>query len=100
MFNYTCPAGTYCLANILLTRERIEIPDFDEQRDQPQKKRTKGTTTVIMDTEQKIQGLEQVSNENFYKPLETPLVSSTAVLAGNIVKTLFDNRHIDNMTYE
>ena len=42
------------------------------------KKADKGTTTVIMDTRQKIQeGLEQVSNENFYKALETPIVSST-----------------------
>ena len=54
-----------------------------------------------MDTRQKIQeGLEQVSNENFYKPLETPIVSSTRAKVGNIVKTLFDNGHIDNMTYK
>ena len=31
----------------------------------------KGITTVIMDTRQKVQeGLQQVSNENFYKPLK------------------------------
>ena len=61
----------------------------------------KGTTTVIMDTAQKIQeGLEQVSNENFYKPLETPMVSSTAAKLGNIVKTLFDNGYIHDMTYK
>ena len=54
-----------------------------------------------MDTRQKIQeGLEQVSNENFYKPLETPIVSSTMAKVENIVKTLFDNGHIDNMTYK
>ena len=54
-----------------------------------------------MDTRQKIQeGLDQVSNENFYKPLETPIVSSKAAKVGNIVKTLFDNGHIDNMTYK
>ena len=61
----------------------------------------KGTTTVIMDTRQKIQeGLEQVSNENFYNPLETPIVSSTAAKVGNIVQTLFANGHIDNMTFK
>ena len=44
-----------------------------------------------MNTKKKIQeGLEQVSNENFYKPLKTPLVSSTMAKVGNIVKTLFD----------
>ena len=54
-----------------------------------------------MDTRQKIQeGLEQVSNENFYKPLETPTVSSTMAKVGNIVKNLFDNGHIDTMTYK
>ena len=54
-----------------------------------------------MDTRENIQeGLEQVSNETFYKPLDTPVVSSTAAKVGNIVKTLFDNGHIDNMTYK
>lgn len=39
----------------------------------------KDTTTVIMDTGQKIQeSLEKVSNDNFYKPLiKIPVVSST-----------------------
>ena len=55
------------------------------------KKVDKGNTTIIMGTGQKIQGLEQVSTENFYNPLETPLVSSTAVQVGNIVNTQFDN---------
>ena len=63
------------------------------------KKGDKRTATVIMDTRQKIQeGLEQLSNENFYKPLETPIVSSTMAKVENIVRTLFDNGHIDNMT--
>ena len=39
----------------------------------------KGTTTVVMDTTQKIEeGLKQVSDEKFYKPLEEPIVSQTA----------------------
>ncbi|XP_068680259.1 uncharacterized protein [Montipora foliosa] len=61
------------------------------------KKADKGTTTVIMDTKQKIQeGLEQVFSEKFYKPLLASIVSSTA----EKVKTLFNNGHIDNMTYK
>ena len=37
-------------------------------------KADKGTTTVVMNTPQKIEeGLEQVSNEKFYKPLEEPI---------------------------
>ena len=56
----------------------------------------KGTTTVIMDTGTKIQeSLEQVSNDNFYKPLETPIVSSTMAKLESIVKHLFDNGHIN-----
>ena len=53
-----------------------------------------------MDTRQKIQEGLEVSNENFYKPLATPTVSSTMAKVGNIVKTLFDNGHIDSMTYK
>ena len=52
-----------------------------------------------MDTKQKIQGLQDVANENFHNPLETPIVSSTATKGGNIVQTLINNGHIDNMTY-
>ena len=60
------------------------------------KKVDKGTTTVIMDTGQEIQAsLEQVSNDNFNKPLETPIVSSTMAKLENIVKNLFDNGHFD-----
>ena len=65
------------------------------------KKADKGTTTVIMDTTQKIEeGLEQVSNEKFYKPLEEPIVSQTAAKVKTIVNTMFANGHIDKMTYK
>ena len=54
-----------------------------------------------MDTTNKIQeGYEQVSNEKFYKPLEEPIVSQTAVKVKTIVNTLFSNGHIDKMTYK
>ena len=53
-----------------------------------------------MDTGRKIQkGQKQIFHENFYKRLETPIVSSTKAKVVNVVKTLFDNGHgIDNMT--
>ena len=39
------------------------------------KKVDKGTTTVILDTAQKIdEGLQQLSNDKFYKPLPCPIV--------------------------
>ena len=39
------------------------------------KKADKGTTTVILDTAQKIdEGLQQLSDDKFYKPLPSPIV--------------------------
>ena len=65
------------------------------------KRADKGTTTVVMDTTQKIEeGSEQVSNEKFYKPLEEPIVSQTAAKVKTIVNTLSANGHIDKMTYQ
>ena len=85
----------------LSARQREALKTLSANKEINLKKEDKGTTTVIMDTRQKIQeGLEQVSNEDFYKPLETPIVSSTMAKVGNIVKTLFGNGHIDNMTYK
>ena len=85
----------------LSAQQREALKTLSANKEINLKKADKGTTTVIMDTGQKTQeDLEQVSNENFYKPLETPTASSTAAKVANIVKTLFDNGHIDNMTYK
>ena len=85
----------------LSARKREALKTLSANKEINLKKADKGITTVIMNTTQKIQeGLQQVSNENFYKPLETPIVSSTMAKVGNIVKTLFDNGHIDNMIYK
>lgn len=60
------------------------------------KKADKGSTTVVMDTFDKIkEGKEQVSDQNFYTPLAQPMVSSTAIKVKSIVNTLFKNGHID-----
>ena len=54
-----------------------------------------------MDTTQKVEeGLEQVSNEKFYKPLEEPIASQTVAKVKKIVNTLFANGHIDKTTYQ
>ena len=43
------------------------------------KKADKGTTTVILDTAQEIdEGLQQLSNDRFYRPLSSPIVHNTA----------------------
>ena len=60
------------------------------------KKADKGTTTVIMDTAQKIQeGSQQLSDDKFYKPLASPIVQETS----RKVK-LFCSGHIDKMTHK
>ena len=52
-----------------------------------------------MDTKQKIQqGLQQVSNDDFYKPLTQPIVSETATKVITIINALFTNGNIDQMT--
>ena len=85
----------------LSARQREALKTLSANKEIILKKADKGTTAVIMDTRQKIQEpLGQVSKENFYKPLETRIVSSTMAKVGNRVKTLFDNGHIDNMTYK
>ena len=63
------------------------------------KKADKGTTTVILDTAQKIdEGLQQLSNDKFYKPLSSPIVHSTARKAKELVNKLYRSGHIDLMT--
>jgi len=65
------------------------------------KRADKGTTTVVMDTLDKIkEGNEQVSNEKFYIPLSEPIVSSTTTKVKAIVNTLLKEKHIDAMTHK
>ena len=64
-------------------------------------KSRQGATTVIMDTKQKIQdGLQQVSKKNFYRPLTRPIVSETATGVVTVIKALFTNGHIDQITHK
>ena len=97
------------IANITFTDVKDNLPanqrralrTLKTNREINLKKADKGTTTVAMDTTQKVEeGLEQVSNEKFYKPLEEPIVSQTAAKVKTTVNTLFANGHIDKMTYQ
>jgi len=64
------------------------------------KKTDKGTTTVILDTAQKIdEGLQQLSNDRFYKPLPSPIVQDTARKVKEMVNKLHHWGHIDLMTH-
>ena len=64
------------------------------------KKADKGTTTVIMDTGQKMQGSQQLSDDKFYKPLASPIVQETSQKVNAIVYKLFCSGHIDKMTHK
>jgi len=65
------------------------------------KQANKGTTTVVMDTLDKIkEGNEQVSNEKFCIPLSEPIVSSPTTKVKAIVNTLLKDKHIDAMTHK
>ena len=59
--------------------ERKAISALNRNSKTNLKKAEKGTTTVILDTAQKIdEGLQQLSNDKFYKPLSSPIVHDTA----------------------
>ena len=54
-----------------------------------------------MDTAQKIEeGLKQLSDDNFYKPLASPIVLKTAKKVNDIVNKLFRSGNIDTMTHK
>ena len=65
------------------------------------KKADKGTTTVILNTAQNIDdGLQQLCNDKFYKPLSSPIVHNTARKAKELVSKLYRSGHIDLMTHK
>ena len=65
------------------------------------KKADKGTTTVIMDTQNKAsEGLEELNKPTFYQPIDQPMVDVTASKVRDIVDELLRNDHIDNMTHK
>ena len=59
----------------LSANQRLALKTLKSNSEVNLKKADKGSTTVVMDTAQKIEeGLEQVSDERFYKPLVEPIV--------------------------
>ena len=65
------------------------------------KKADKETTTVIMNTVQKIEeGLEQLPDDKFYKLLTNPIVLDTAQKVNRIVNKLFRSGNIDTMIHK
>ena len=59
--------------------ERTAISSLKRNSEINLKKADKGRTAVIMDTTQTIEGLQQLSDDKFYKPLGTLIVLDTAL---------------------
>lgn len=79
-----------------------EIKAIKELKNNPQvniKKADKGTTTVIMNKQDKIgEGQIQLNNEENYRPLATPMVEQTYTRVEQLIRELHQSRHIDTMT--
>ena len=81
--------------------ERKAISTLKHNSEINLKKADKGTTTVIMDTAQKLrEGSIQLSDDKFYKPLTYPIVQETSRKVNAIVHKLFCSGHIDKMTHK
>ena len=76
--------------------ERAAINALKKNSELNLKKADKGTTLVILNTTQKIEeGLQQLSDDKFYKPLPPPIVVETARKVQNFVFDLYRSGHID-----
>lgn len=65
------------------------------------KKGDKGTTTAILDTTQKInEGLQQLSNDKFYKALSSPIVQDTTRKVKELVNKLYHSGDIDLIAHK
>ena len=63
------------------------------------KKADKGSTTVVMNTIDKIQeGQIQIKDQNNYRPLDNPMVKETHSKVSCLITDLYHGNHIDNMT--
>ena len=81
--------------------ERAAINALKENDKLNLRKADKGINTVILDTTQKIEeGLKQLSDDKFYKPLSSPIVLDTSRKVKEVVNNLHRAGHIDKMTYK
>ena len=65
------------------------------------KKADKGTTTVVMNKEDKIkEGQNQLDNTDYYQPLDHPMVVERASKVTRLIEDLNDGRFIDETTME
>ena len=63
------------------------------------KRADKGSTTVILDKQDKIQEAQvQLDNRDHYRPLENPMVTETLQKVNELITELHNGKHIDDIT--
>ena len=79
--------------------ERTALKELKSDATINLKKADKGTTTVIMNKQDKIQeGQIQLDNEKHYKSLEKPMVQTTSNKVNRLISELYQGKFIDEMT--
>ena len=95
------------LANIKLNRpkdnlsqgERKALKELSRDKNIVIKKADKGTTTVIMNRTDKLnEGQVQIDDIHNYRPLDNPMVDTTAKKVHRLIQSLLQEAHIDDMT--
>ena len=85
--------------NNLLARERVALDTLRSDKQINLKKADKGTSTVIMNREDKInKGQIQLNVTEHYRPLETPMVEETDKRVEELINELYQGNYIDEMT--
>ena len=81
------------------TGERQALKELSRNKSIILKKSDKGSTTVLMSRQDKLnEGQVLLDDLNNYRPLDKPMVETTANKAQNLIKSLFSEGHIDKMT--
>ena len=85
--------------NNLPINERQALKELKQNNNIIVKKADKGTTTVIMNKQDKIQeGQNLLDEKDNYKPLTLPMALETSQKAKELINALHHGDHIDDMT--
>ena len=79
--------------------ERKAVKELMNNKNIVLKKADKGTTTVVMDRENKLaEGQSQLNDRKNYQPLANPMVDTTSIKVRQLIKSLEKEGHIEKMT--
>ena len=79
--------------------ERKALKELSRDKNIVIKKSDKGTTTVIMYRTDKLdEGQVQIDDIHNYRPLDNPMVGTTAKKVHRLIQSLLQEGHIDDMT--